>query len=147
VDDVTVTVKVLSESPSSITIGFYSNNREGLYDWGQNKRNSKELFKLLPWNQNSSEVDNEYDLQEINEIYQKFKDPENGITLSDKTFMLKKFEKVFSGSEATVWMNNSLGLDSKESKKICNDLLKAKLISHCSSDLLPFTEVCFYRLS
>lgn len=45
-------------------------------------------------------------------------------------------------------IDNVFGITSvADAKKLGNDLIKAKLITHCSSDRLPFTKACFYRFT
>jgi len=78
------------------------------------------------------------------DIYYRFKDK---VPLSDKTFLLRRFKNVFSGKEALNCLQMEEQLSRKEAKQVANIFLKMKLVSHLSTDLLPFTESCFYRLA
>ena len=77
------------------------------------------------------------------DIYRRFKE---GISISTKTFLFKKFKNVFDGKEAIEWLQREEKMTYKEAKKIGNTFLKRKLIHHLSTSLIPFTEACFYRL-
>lgn len=43
------------------------------------------------------------------------------------------------------WLVANLKVSKKEATVIAAQMLKEKKITHCSSDMLPFTEACFYR--
>jgi len=67
------------------------------------------------------------------------------LDLQTKSFLGLKFEKAFSGAEVTRWLKlNGFAKDQKTAEKIGSQLLSMKIISHCSSDKLPFTKACYY---
>jgi len=90
----------------------------------------------------SSESLNDLDDQSLVQLYLRFK---QGVPHGDKTFMLKTFKNVFKGKDAMIWLEKEEKLSKQDAKKIGNFFLKKKLIVHVSSNLLPFTEACFYR--
>jgi len=96
---------------------------------------------------NSSSPTNELlvDDHRIVQIYLRFKDKFTGVPIGEKIFLGKKFKSVFKGKDGVDWLMQREKLSKKEAKRIGNIFLKRKLIYHVSSDLLPFTDVCFYR--
>jgi len=81
----------------------------------------------------------------MNTLYVKLKDPKMGVGLSDKSFLGVTFRDVFKGSELVEWLRENLRVSDSQAKELGQHLLQDQFISHCSTDLLPFTTVCFYR--
>lgn len=69
------------------------------------------------------------------------------LELKLKSFLGLKFNDAFSGKACVRWLKqNKFARDEKQAFRIGNEFLKLKLISHCSSDKLPFTTSCYYTL-
>jgi len=83
--------------------------------------------------------------KQLEEIIKKLKDPKTGLKVEEKNFFGIQFKNVFKGSEFVKWVEVNFKFDKKIAREIGSKLLKEKLFQHCSSDLLPFTEICFYR--
>lgn len=73
------------------------------------------------------------------EIFKKFRDPEFGVPVGDKTFFFKTFKNVFKGTDAVEWVMETYGVKKDKAREICGKLLRFKYFSHCSSDMIPFT--------
>lgn len=51
------------------------------------------------------------------------------------------------GSQLIKWIMEKLEVDKKQASSIASQLLESKLIIHCGTNLLGFTEPCFYRFA
>lgn len=70
------------------------------------------------------------------------------ILLETKSFLGLKFANAFSGKDCVRYLKqNNLAKDEKQAVRLGNKLLNQKMISHCSSDKLPFTTSCFYTFT
>eukprot|EP01125_Pyxidicula_operculata_P009952 TRINITY_DN3275_c0_g1_i2.p1 TRINITY_DN3275_c0_g1~~TRINITY_DN3275_c0_g1_i2.p1 ORF type:complete len:242 (+),score=15.07 TRINITY_DN3275_c0_g1_i2:324-1049(+) len=83
---------------------------------------------------------------DLYKIYSKARTPgDNSLPLQEKQFVGLKFQDAFSGYELLDWMISTFSLSKTVAKSFATQLLDNKLISHCSSDKLPFTKQCFYQ--
>eukprot|EP01130_Rhizamoeba_saxonica_P010693 TRINITY_DN4407_c0_g1_i2.p1 TRINITY_DN4407_c0_g1~~TRINITY_DN4407_c0_g1_i2.p1 ORF type:complete len:443 (+),score=104.93 TRINITY_DN4407_c0_g1_i2:96-1424(+) len=73
------------------------------------------------------------------------KDPEFGVNISNKKILSKKYKNVFVGKKAISWMVNKYKIPKSKALAVGQTLLDFGLVSHCSSDKLPFTAACWYR--
>jgi hypothetical protein len=83
----------------------------------------------------------------LDDIFYFITDEKKGVRIGDNTFLGKTWGNCFIGSELEQWLiENVKGLNPKEAHALCQQLLKLKYINHVSTNLLPFTRACFYRI-
>jgi len=81
----------------------------------------------------------------LDAICAQLKDPNYGVYVGEQSWVGMKFQNVFKGLDAVEWLMSNLDITRKEAHKIGKKLIKRKLITHMSSNLIPFTEACFYQ--
>jgi len=72
---------------------------------------------------------------------------DSGLKLKTRSLVGISFPNTFSGNELVEWLEQHELLTNAQAMKLAQKLLDAHLISHSSTDLLPFTRACWYTFS
>jgi len=81
-------------------------------------------------------------------IFERMLDPIGGLQTGSRTWMLLTVDNAFKGSELLDWLiQTGFSSTKPHAKEIATYFLSRSLISHCSSDSLPFTSACFYQFT
>jgi len=81
------------------------------------------------------------------ELLKKVRDPTTGVEVKEQIFIGMKFPNAFKGAKMVKWFMLTEDMTRKDAFATGAAFLKHKKISHCSSDILPFTAACFYRFT
>jgi len=127
-----ITVCYIEENPGSM-IDCNSTNAFNFYPQKLSLKSSLEDESILG-------VTAEY----LKDLNQELRDPDGGMVLRNRTILNIVFASTFKGLELIEWLQSKKKINQGQALKIAQKLLDAHYISHSSTDLLPFTRVCWY---
>eukprot|EP01130_Rhizamoeba_saxonica_P007041 TRINITY_DN2820_c0_g1_i2.p1 TRINITY_DN2820_c0_g1~~TRINITY_DN2820_c0_g1_i2.p1 ORF type:complete len:553 (-),score=142.32 TRINITY_DN2820_c0_g1_i2:442-2100(-) len=120
---------------------------EELFCWGILKHLLKWVC-LLQTNLFLTQVEERDSDNFLFDLLEALQDPETGISIKNRTWMLKKWKNCFVGKDMVIWLIEAdYAQDVDEALAIGNDLLSRGLMSHVTGDHAFKNEDLFYRFA
>eukprot|EP00177_Eucheuma_denticulatum_P006081 GFKZ01011089.1.p1 GENE.GFKZ01011089.1~~GFKZ01011089.1.p1 ORF type:complete len:628 (-),score=83.36 GFKZ01011089.1:402-2285(-) len=90
-------------------------------------------------------ANSDYPIPDFQRVYNRMRDPSNGLKLADRRWRLISYTKCFVGSEAVQWMVDNLDLDTSAAVATGQRLMDAGVIHHVTHSEPFSNQYYFYR--
>eukprot|EP01090_Pellita_catalonica_P023024 TRINITY_DN9203_c0_g1_i1.p1 TRINITY_DN9203_c0_g1~~TRINITY_DN9203_c0_g1_i1.p1 ORF type:complete len:364 (+),score=59.39 TRINITY_DN9203_c0_g1_i1:100-1092(+) len=147
VDDITIKlVGLIEDNGLEVTyIKFHSSNREGLYDWGQNKRNALQFYNILKFTPRAYDPEIETEVPaEYAQLVSQLLNTKTGIEIKDRKWHLKRYRNCFVASELVDWLEENQNVVRAEAVSLAQRMQQAQIFAHVSDKKRIFSDGKFF---